>query len=34
LPVVTLPASVDFHSGQKLDEWYDTLITSMINRPQ
>jgi zinc/manganese transport system substrate-binding protein len=34
LPVVILPASVDFHSGQNLDEWYDTLITSMINRPQ
>ena len=31
LPVVILPASVDFHSGQNLDEWYDTLIASMSN---
>jgi zinc/manganese transport system substrate-binding protein len=31
LPIVVLPASVDFHSEQKLDEWYDTLITSMTN---
>ena len=29
LPVVTLPASVDYHNGETLQQWYDRLLDSI-----
>ena len=30
LPVVALPATVDYHGGQTLTQWYDELIKALL----
>lgn len=34
LPVIVLPASVDFQSGETLTQWFNGLITSLVNAAQ